>query len=103
MHVVPFDVLNSNCENFQSPNLNQGELCFDEPLPIMEQPSTSENNQISHDSPATLEENGSWSIVPLPTKYHIVGCKWVYKTKLNAKGEVERYNYKGILLFFFGN
>lgn len=38
-----------------------------------------------------LEENDTWSVVPLLVNYHTVGCKWVYKTKLNEKGEVERY------------
>ncbi|XP_017979696.1 PREDICTED: uncharacterized mitochondrial protein AtMg00810 [Theobroma cacao] len=38
-----------------------------------------------------LEDNGTWSIVQLPSNCHAVGCKWVYKVKLNADGKVERY------------
>ncbi|WVZ19670.1 hypothetical protein V8G54_006992 [Vigna mungo] len=38
-----------------------------------------------------LERNKTWSLVSLPPKKRVVGCKWVYKTKLNAIGVIERY------------
>ncbi|EOX99508.1 Cysteine-rich RLK (RECEPTOR-like protein kinase) 8, putative [Theobroma cacao] len=38
-----------------------------------------------------LEDNGTWSIVPLPPNSHAIGSKWVYKVKMNANGSVERY------------
>jgi len=30
-------------------------------------------------------------LVPLPSHKWPIGCKWVYKIKLNADGTVERY------------
>ncbi|KAL6179330.1 hypothetical protein ACLB2K_050846 [Fragaria x ananassa] len=38
-----------------------------------------------------LEQNRTWSLVPLPPHKHPIGCKWVYKIKLHPDGSVERY------------
>ena len=40
---------------------------------------------------AALEQNNTWVIVDLPSGKHPIGSKWVYKVKLKANGEVERY------------
>lgn len=39
-----------------------------------------------------LETNGTWYLQSLPLEKKLVGCKWVYKTKCNSDGIVERYN-----------
>ncbi|XP_019224271.1 PREDICTED: uncharacterized protein LOC109205958 [Nicotiana attenuata] len=38
-----------------------------------------------------LQDNHTWELVTLPPAKRAIGCKWVYKVKYNAKGEVERY------------
>jgi len=38
-----------------------------------------------------LLDNHIWSIVDLPSGKSPIGCKWVYKIKHKANGEVERY------------
>lgn len=38
-----------------------------------------------------LESNDTWTICSLPDGKHKIGCKWVYKVKLNADGTLERY------------
>ena len=38
-----------------------------------------------------LESTHTWDIVSLPLDKHAIGCKWVYKVKLNADGTLERY------------
>ncbi|WRX23440.1 Reverse transcriptase [Theobroma cacao] len=38
-----------------------------------------------------LQDNRTWSIVPRPLNSHAIGCRWVYKIKLNENGTVERY------------
>lgn len=38
-----------------------------------------------------LESTHTWDIVSLPSDKHAIGCKWVYKVKLNADGTLERY------------
>ena len=37
----------------------------------------------------SLMKNKTWSLVPLPVGKNLVGCKWVYKTKFIAKGQIE--------------
>lgn len=38
-----------------------------------------------------LEENNTWTMVPLPPGYKPIGCKWVFKIKYNSNGTIERY------------
>ncbi|CAL9000577.1 unnamed protein product [Prunus brigantina] len=38
-----------------------------------------------------LDENQTWSIVKLPKGKKVVGCRWVYKTKFNSDGSIERH------------
>ncbi|XP_019228431.1 PREDICTED: uncharacterized protein LOC109209578 [Nicotiana attenuata] len=38
-----------------------------------------------------LKENGTWTLVDLPTEKAPIGCKWVFKIKYKANGEIERY------------
>ncbi|WRX15310.1 Reverse transcriptase [Theobroma cacao] len=38
-----------------------------------------------------LEDNATWRTVPLPSNSHAVGCKLMFKVKINANGTMERY------------
>lgn len=38
-----------------------------------------------------LQSNQTWSLVDLPPGKIPIGCKWAYKIKYKANGEVERY------------
>ncbi|KAG7564293.1 Integrase catalytic core [Arabidopsis suecica] len=39
----------------------------------------------------SMVKNEVWDIVPLPEGHKAVGCKWIFKTKLDCNGNVERY------------
>jgi hypothetical protein len=39
----------------------------------------------------SMKKNDVWDLVELPDGVKPVGCKWVFKTKLNPDGSVERY------------
>lgn len=38
-----------------------------------------------------IERNKTWDLVPLPAGSKSIGVKWIYKTKYNEKGEIEKH------------
>ncbi|GKB21787.1 retrovirus-related pol polyprotein from transposon TNT 1-94 [Tanacetum coccineum] len=40
----------------------------------------------------SMIKNKVWELVTLPNRVSLVGCKWIYKTKRDSLGDVERYN-----------
>ena len=38
-----------------------------------------------------LDVNNTWDLVPLPPDKKAIGCKWVYRTKLNVDGSIKRF------------
>ena len=44
----------------------------------------------------SLQDNGTWELVPFPSKRKLVHCKWVYRTKVAADGS--NIKYKAILV-----
>ena len=39
----------------------------------------------------SIEWNHTWSLTPLPVRAKAIGVKWIYKTKLNELGEVDKF------------
>jgi hypothetical protein len=39
----------------------------------------------------SLLKNQTWDLVPLPAGRKLVRCRWVYRTKSTADGQVSRY------------
>ena len=38
-----------------------------------------------------MERNNNWDLVDFPDNKNCIGVKWIYKTKLNVDGDVEKY------------
>jgi hypothetical protein len=39
----------------------------------------------------SIEKNKTWDLIDLPSHKKSIGVKWVYKTKLNEKGKIEKH------------
>jgi Reverse transcriptase (RNA-dependent DNA polymerase) len=43
------------------------------------------------DEITALARNQTWTLVPPPFNQKVIGCKWVFKTKRNSDGSIERH------------
>ena len=41
-----------------------------------------------------IEKNNTWDLVPRPKHKNVIGSKWVFKNKMNEKGQVVRNKNK---------
>lgn len=48
----------------------------------------------------SMQDNKVWELVPLPEGKKPIGCKWIFKTKRDSKGNVERYKARLIAKFY---
>ena len=42
----------------------------------------------------SMASNRVWDLVELPYGVRVIGCKWVFKTKKDSQGNIERYKAK---------
>ena len=42
------------------------------------------------DEMQALDDNGTWDLVPLPTRKKAISCCWVFAVKINPDGSVAR-------------
>lgn len=45
-----------------------------------------------------LELNNTWSIMPLPPGKHVIGCKWLFKTKFHPDCSIEKHKARLVVL-----
>jgi hypothetical protein len=57
----------------------------------MESPNHEKWIEAMEEEMKLMKDNDAWDIVPLPEGAKPVGCKWIFKTKRDLKGKVERY------------
>ena len=48
----------------------------------------------------SMKDNDVWYLVPLPEGAKRIGCKWIFKTKRDLMGNVERYKARLIVNSF---
>ena len=50
---------------------------------------------------ATLQRQGTWSLVPYSPTHNVVGCKWVFKLKHNSDSSISRYKARLVAKGFY--
>jgi hypothetical protein len=48
----------------------------------------------------SMKSNGVWDLVELPNGVKAIGCKWVFKTKKDSLGNIERYKARLVVKGF---
>ena len=57
----------------------------------MESDDSSKWMEAMNEELKSMAHNGVWDLIELPNSCKPVGCKWVFKTKRDAKGNIERF------------
>ncbi|KAG7589577.1 GAG-pre-integrase domain [Arabidopsis suecica] len=47
-------------------------------------------NKAMHEEYENCQEAETWSLIPYTPDMHVLGCKWVFRTKLNADGSLDK-------------
>lgn len=71
----------SSRENFEPKTYNQATKC----------PDADKWKSAMEDEIRSICKNKTWDLVDLPKNKKAIGCKWVYKLKLDENGRVSRY------------
>ncbi|CAA7019223.1 unnamed protein product [Microthlaspi erraticum] len=65
-------------------------ICNDDPLHFFEAAKEEKWREAMKLEIQSIERNNTWELVHLPPHAKKIGVKWVYKTKLNEEGKVEK-------------
>ena len=56
--------------------------------------------QAMEDEIKSMKTNRVWDLETIPKGAKTVGCKWVYKTKYDSKGSIERFKARLVVKGF---
>ncbi|CAL2258162.1 unnamed protein product [Prunus armeniaca] len=70
--------------------LAQCNLCIIEPENYADAAKDESWLKAMQDELQMIEKNGTWKLVDRPSEKPVIGVKWVYKTKLNLDGSVQK-------------
>ena len=65
-------------------------LCLYEPRSLKDALENEDWISIMNEEIEKTKKNKTWTLVPRPKDKNVIGIKWVFKNKLNEKGEVTR-------------
>ncbi|RVX08106.1 Retrovirus-related Pol polyprotein from transposon TNT 1-94 [Vitis vinifera] len=66
----------------------------DDPISVSQVKQSSDSEkwiEAMKDKMKSMKDNGVWDLVELPKGVKPIGCKWIFKTKWDSKGNIVRY------------
>ena len=84
-------MLNDGAINDEGEIVHFALLAESEPLTVEEAMQNKKWIKAMNEELNSIEKNNTWELVELPKNKKAIGVKWVYKVKVNPKGEVVRY------------
>ncbi|WJZ94895.1 hypothetical protein VitviT2T_013713 [Vitis vinifera] len=66
----------------------------DDPISVSQVKQSSDSEkwiEAIKDEMKSMKDNGVWDLVKLPESVKSIGCKWIFKTKWDSKGNIVRY------------
>ena len=66
-------------------------MSVDEPQNFEEAKNHTEWMNAMHEEYISILNNETWELTELPTNKIPIGCKWLFKTKFNADGTIDKF------------
>lgn len=87
-------MINTRSRSVSQLNLNSHYALFIEPTTVTEALKSTESEswkKAMEDEMQSLKSNHTWELVPLPKDRKAIKCKWVFKVKRDASGQISKY------------
>ncbi|KAL6322426.1 hypothetical protein AAG906_008081 [Vitis piasezkii] len=85
-----FEVIGVQSDNYDT-IAHYALLSYCDPITFQEAIKDLKWHKAMNEEIGSIEKNNSWELVELPKGHKSIGVKWVYKTKLNKDGGVDKY------------
>ncbi|KAH9782217.1 hypothetical protein KPL71_008805 [Citrus sinensis] len=96
------DTADQSIEDWENETVDDRPIRGTRPLSDVYQRSKTDQNWVTamNEELFMIEKNKTWELVDQPQNRKVIGVKWVYKTKLNADGSINKYKARLVVKGF---
>ncbi|KAH9699455.1 hypothetical protein KPL71_024353 [Citrus sinensis] len=96
------DTADQSIEDWENETVDDRPIRGTRPLSDVYQRSKTDQNWVTamNEELFMIEKNKTWELVDRPQNMKVIGVKWVYKTKLNADGSINKYKARLVVKGF---
>ncbi|KAH9756360.1 hypothetical protein KPL71_016050 [Citrus sinensis] len=96
------DTADQSIEDWENETVDDRPIKDTRPLSDVYQRSKTDQNWVTamNEELFMIEKNKTWELVDRPQNRKVIGVKWVYKTKLNADGSINKYKARLVVKGF---